>query len=144
MSALQFRTLLQVVGQPHEDALTAFAIRHLTERGYNVADPNEKWETVGQLLKRLDICYETFNRALKREGRPNVLLRRSAGAQSKTGTGQIRGVCSNAAFDAFLTHSVRKPKSTWRRKSRALPAQQLKRERMKGPKRSYAHIDQSS
>jgi hypothetical protein len=136
--AIEFRTLLQVGGVAHEKALTEFAIRHLTERGYNVSNPAEKWETPGELIKRLGICYETFYRGLNREGRPNVMVRRTAGAQSRTGTGRIRDICSNAAFDEFLLRGRNRPKSTWKRKSRKKPAHLLKRARMNGPTRSYA------
>lgn len=78
-----------------EEAFTAECVRHLTERGYAVAQPNETWETPVQFVRRLGMDRNVIARALARPGCPNVAQRRSA-------TGRLLELCSNAHFDAFV------------------------------------------
>lgn len=81
---------------PTPQVLLDWMIQQLEEHGYSVRPPNDSWETPAQFMQRLGICYETFRRALKKDGRPHVVVRRERG-----GAGRIREICSNADFDAF-------------------------------------------
>jgi hypothetical protein len=120
-----------------ESVLTEFCIAHLRERGYAVTAPNEKWETPSEFNRRLEIGYELIHRTLKRPGCPAVLIEYGPGRGPHNR--RILGICSNPAFEAFVLQNKNRPKSTWKRKSRCKPAHELKRSRMRGQVRNFAH-----
>lgn len=88
-----FHLQLDVTGNS-EAVVTEFCIGHLRERGYAVAPPNEKWETMKEFLARLDTSWSNFRRCLADPRRPHVLIHPSARRVSE--------ILSNAAFDAFV------------------------------------------
>jgi hypothetical protein len=98
---VQFKATLDVTAQS-EQVVTEFAIAHLKQRGYDVAAPNEKWETLRAFLRRIGVRYDAFYKSLNHRARPNVLVRRHRG-----GAGRIAEICSNAAFDAFCRRHKR-------------------------------------
>lgn len=78
-----------------EEALEKYCVDFLKGRGFNIAAPNAKWETVGDFKKRLGISYMTVGRKIKPwPGRPSVLLQR--GKQNR-----IVALLSNPDFDAY-------------------------------------------
>jgi hypothetical protein len=101
MSADELFTLTLTVKAGGEQVVTDYCVAHLRERGYSVTAPGEKWETAAQFNKRLGICWQGIHRALKRPGCPNVLIKYGPGRGP--GGKRIAGICSNPAFDAFVT-----------------------------------------
>lgn len=89
---------------PSEEILEQYCVDFLTGRGFNVARPNEKWETVGQFKDRLGISWMTVTRKVKAQpGRPNVLLQYSSDKKSKRK--RILAILSNPDFDAFCVQN---------------------------------------
>lgn len=130
MSAAPVQISLKIEA-PNEAALLAWAIMHLEAHGYSVQAP--KWETPGEFHYRLGVGCEAIGRALRRDGCPNVALRRANG-----GKGRIAEICSNEHFEAFVLRYKNRPKAEPRqRPSRKKPADQLQRARMNGPVRSF-------
>lgn len=86
-----------VVREAADKLRETWAIEFLRGRGFHIAPPRDEWETPKQFIERLGVHYETFSRALRRDGCPNVALRRT-----RNGAGRIAEVRSNDDFDAFV------------------------------------------
>lgn len=107
MSPVEVRVRF-VVGETSDLAAEAtdklrevWAIKFLRGRGFDVAAPNEKWETPKQFQERIGRSPECLRRILKRPGCPNVAIHFSPNKR------RILKICSNAAFDAFAqTHKT--------------------------------------
>lgn len=81
-------------------ALERYCTNYLIDRGFNVARPYAKWETVGDFRSRLGIRQETFRRKIRQSpSRPNVQLQYSESPGSKRQ--RVLGICSNKDFDAW-------------------------------------------
>lgn len=93
---VQFRATLDVTAAS-EDVVTGFAIDHLRERGYSVTAPNEKWETLGEFMRRNQISrHEAVHRYIAAwETRGHKIPVRLSPTKC------LRELCSNPEFDAF-------------------------------------------
>jgi len=96
--------LRRILGTSGRDAVvTEFAMKHLRERGYNVASPHWKWEKKKDFMKRLGLTHhESVNRDValwkKRGGTVEVQL---------SPTGYLREILSNPAFDEFCRRHLK-------------------------------------
>ena len=77
-----------------EAEFVRFAVHFLRNRGYDVSEPNAKWETPKEFNSRLNLCPHGLSRALNRYKHPICSVHR-------TPTGRIREVLSNHAFDEY-------------------------------------------
>lgn len=102
MNEPTFKVMIEIEAAK-EAAVTAFAIKFLTDRGYNVAQASERWERLNEFCGRLGIHHMTFYRAMERPDRPNVLVKRGLK------TDRLMEIQSNAAFDAFVTRLKQRP-----------------------------------
>ena len=90
-----FRVVLETDSKASEAVLESWAVSFLRERGYDVAAPNETWETLSQFCERLGISPNNVRaRFIDNPIAPKILTHRGL-------TGRILQILSNAAFDAF-------------------------------------------
>jgi len=97
----RLRRLLGVDGA--DAVVTEFAVKHLRERGYNVAPANSKWEKKKDFMRRLGLTHhESVNRDVqlwkKRGGTVEV---------QRSPTGYLREILSNPAFDEFCQRHIK-------------------------------------
>ena len=94
---VQFKATIDVTAES-DDAMTAFAIDHLKERGYHVAAPRSNPERPTDFMRRIGIRnWDSLHRdiALWQSGGGALVVRYYPG-------GRIREIQSNAEFDKFV------------------------------------------
>lgn len=79
--------------------LEGYCVAFLTERGFNVTRPNDRWEKMGDFLSRVRLHPEGLRRKLRQPDCPNVRFQYSKSPKS---LGKQRlAILSNKDFDAY-------------------------------------------
>jgi hypothetical protein len=95
----EFRVTLDISAD-NEEVVEPWAVKFLTDRGFNVTAPHSKWESLTAFCRRVGVHTSTVDRKLRPwDGRPNVSIQRS----TKVGTKKPRilAILSNPDFDAY-------------------------------------------
>jgi hypothetical protein len=91
----RLRRILGVKGA--DDAVTGFAVQHLRERGYNISESRQNWESKKEFMARLGLeNHDSVNR--------DIRLWRKRGGTILTyhgASGKLMEILSNTDFDAF-------------------------------------------
>jgi hypothetical protein len=96
---VQFKATLDITAQS-EEIVTAWAIDHLKERGYQVEKANEQWEKPKAFCRRVGIYGNKLNEYITRfemRGNGRVLVDRAPGKMQR-----IRALRSCPAFEGFI------------------------------------------
>lgn len=94
---VQYKITLDLTAKS-ESLFTDLCVAHLRERGFNVTEPNEQWETLGAFMRRVGLRRnESFHESLRAwEERGHNIFRRNGKSSNR-----IIELLSNPAFDAF-------------------------------------------
>ena len=103
MTQLPFRVMLELSKRTKDSVISEFCVGHLKEQGYGITEPDAKYETPGNFLKRLGL-WPTYplSEAIKRyEARGNYV------PVTRGPTGRLREILSNEGFDKFCRRKMK-------------------------------------
>jgi len=89
------------VSAGNEEAVTEFAKNHLRALGWNVSAPHNRWEKLGDFMRRIGITnYDSLHRSIDlfRERGGTIIV-------DRTETGRTTGLLSNRDFDKFAVRN---------------------------------------